>query len=128
MDSKSKEYKNKWRKEHPKVEKDYTKSGKRAYKNIIQRCTNPNHFSYHNYGARGIKLELSLEEFLDIYFSTSSCAICNVKLNDENRLKADGRTLDRINETLNYTVSNVRVICRACNCSLARKRRRGDLI
>ncbi len=113
-----------WNAKHPKVEKDYTKNGHRAFLNIKNRTSNPSHKDYNNYGARGIYLELTFEEFIQIYFSTDKCANCGQLLNDDNRNAANGKTLDRIDQAKSYSKDNLRLLCRSCNCSLAAKRRR----
>ena len=119
------QYRKNWKTNNTVVEKTYTKSGHRAYNNIQQRCENPNHPSFHNYGARGIKLELNREEFEKIYFNSEICENCGIKLNDNDRNAKDGRTLDRIDQADNYRKGNLRILCRSCNASFAFKRRKG---
>lgn len=120
-------YHQKWKKEHPKIEKDYVKSGDRAYNNIRQRCTNPRHRQYSNYGARGITLELTREEFKEIYFSTDNCENCGKKLDDENRMGSAGRSLDRLDQARSYEKDNLRILCRGCNTRFAYERRKYKL-
>ncbi len=121
------DYREDWKKNHPQIEQDYTKGGSRAYNNIQQRCENPNHPSYSNYGGRGIQLRLSKEEFLAIYFGSDTCGLCGQTVNDENRNAKDGRTLDRIDQAKSYEPDNLRILCRSCNASLAYKRRKNRL-
>lgn len=121
-------YRDDWRKSHPAVEKDYVKFGARAYNNIKARTTRPTHPSFPNYGGKGIKLELTLPEFLEIYFASDVCSNCGCKLNDQDRLAKDGRTLDRIDVARNYCKGNLRLLCRACNARFASKRRNGEMI
>ena len=66
-----------------------------ACQNIRQRCTNRNNKDFDDHGGRGIKCALSQEEFAEIYYRTVSCELCGTLLNDANRKKADGRTIDR---------------------------------
>ena len=120
-------YRKDWKAEHTEIETDYVRNGARAYNNIKARCTNPNHPQYHNYGARGLTLELTKEEFLAIYFSTDTCELCGCRLNDNNRNASDGRTLDRIDQSRGYEKGNLRLLCRSCNASLAYKRRKNRL-
>ena len=117
-------YRDDWRRTHPTVERNYVKSGVRAYNNIKARTTRPTHPNFSNYGGKGIRLELTLEEFLEIYFSTDICSNCGCKLNDEDRLAKDGRTLDRIDVARNYQKDNLRLLCRSCNASFSIKRHR----
>lgn len=120
----SKDYINAYRKMRPDIEESYTKGGHRAYNNIKQRCNNPNHPSYHNYGGRGIRCNLTIDEFLDIYFSTDACEMCGDKVDDEKRLSKKGRTLDRVDQAKSYEMGNLRILCRSCNCSLGFKRKK----
>jgi hypothetical protein len=119
-----KNYRHGWQKENPQVERNYTKSGKRAYLNIKQRCGNPRHSSFHQYGGRGIQLSLSFEEFQKIYFKTDVCENCGIQLDDKNRAGKQGRTLDRIDSNDHYRKGNLRILCRSCNVSFGFKRRK----
>jgi len=120
-----KQYRKDWKKDNPIIEKDYGKSGNRAYNNITQRCNNKSNPSFKLYGGRGITCDLTREEFMTIYFSTDTCTDCKCKLNDENRKAKDGRTLERIDPELGYTEKNLRILCRSCNSRRARGKRRG---
>ena len=116
-------YHESWNRAHPKIERDYTKNGVRAYLNIKQRTGNPKHKDFANYGLRGIKLELTLEQFLVIYMRTNKCENCGIVLNHEDRNAKNGTTLDRIDQTQGYKESNLRILCRSCNSSFAYRRR-----
>ena len=120
-------YRKNWKDSHPKIEKDYVKSGDRAYNNIKQRCENPKNKQYSNYGARGITCEITREEFKKIYFATDSCELCNKDLDDQNRSGPNGRTLDRLDQARPYEKDNLRILCRSCNCRLAFNRRKNRL-
>lgn len=37
----------------------------KKWQDTVQRCENPNHISYHNYGARGIRIHPSLRQWSD---------------------------------------------------------------
>jgi len=117
-------YRENWKKDNPQIEESYTKSGSRAYNNIKQRCENERNPQFASYGGRGISLELTREEFTVIYFSSNDCELCGRTLNDENRSAANGRTLDRIDQSRSYEKNNLRILCRACNTSLSFKRRK----
>ena len=119
-------YRQQWKKEHPEVERSYTAGGHRVYANIKARCGNSNNPSYHLYGGRGIRCEITKDEFLEIYFSIDDCPHCGVRLNDKNRKAKDGRTLDRIDPELSYKKGNLRVLCRSCNSRFARGKRKGE--
>lgn len=116
-------YHENWNKSHPQIEQSYTKNGIRAYLNIKARTSNPKHPDFSNYGARGITLELTVEEFLKIYFQTDKCQNCGIVLNDADRNAKNGRTLDRISQAHGYKLGNLRILCRSCNSSLAYHRR-----
>lgn len=65
------------------------------YSNIKQRCTNPKHPSYHNYGARGITLQFkSCAEFVAYVTQLPGC--------DKNL------ELDRIDNNGHYAKGNLR--------------------
>ncbi len=85
-----------------------------AFQNIRQRCTNRNNKDFPEYGGRGIECAVSQEEFAKIYYRTNGCELCGTILNDKNRKKADGRTIDRIDHDGDYSMENLRVICRSC--------------
>ena len=120
-------YREDWKVDHQEIESDYTKNGSRCYNNIQQRCENTNHPAYRNYGGRGIRLNLSREEFLEIYFSSDTCENCGTELNDQNRNLKNGRTLDRVDQAKSYEKGNLRLLCRSCNASLAYSRRKNPL-
>jgi hypothetical protein len=82
--------------------------------NIRQRCTNENNKHYCNEGAVGIECQFTQEEFTDFLYRTDRCEKCGNNLNDKNRKKADGRTIDRIDTTDNYSENNCRVVCGTC--------------
>jgi hypothetical protein len=63
---------------------------------MIQRCTNPNHTSYHRYGGRGIKV---CEEWRDS-FNAFAVYMGNKP--------SDNHTLDRIDNDGDYEPNNVR--------------------
>ncbi len=113
-----------WRELHGrKKELDQARdSGYTAYRNIIDRCTNPNSRSYQRYGGRGIELRINLEEFRSVYFSINKCSTCSCLLNDSDRRRSKhGRTIDRIDVDGHYQTENLRVVCRSCNSSLRKK-------
>lgn len=73
----------------------HKKSGTRLYavwKGIRQRCNNPNHVSYHNYGGRGIKLCEEWNEFSNFetwaiqngYDEDADFGVCTVERIDNN--------------------------------------------
>ncbi|HET8689364.1 MAG TPA: hypothetical protein VFM18_22365 [Methanosarcina sp.] len=66
-----------------------------SWNNMIQRCTNPNHISYKNYGAIGIKV---CERWFDF---------ANFVQDMQDTFKS-GLSIDRINSLENYEPSNCR--------------------
>ena len=71
----------------------------RAYKDMINRCCNPNTKAYHNYGGRGIKVcERWLNSFENFYEDVSKLE----------HFGEAGYTLDRINNDGNYEPGNVK--------------------
>jgi hypothetical protein len=98
--------------------KIYMSSGHYVYHAIIQRCNNKNHKHYKYYGGKGIKCTISKNKFMDIYWRTSECELCGVKLQNKDKSSKNGRTVDRINVNDNYHESNIRIICKSCNSSI----------
>jgi len=66
-------------------------------RNARQRCTNPNTRSYKDYGARGIKCFLTIDEMVELWF-----------LDEAWLMKRP--SIDRINNDGNYTFLNCRFI------------------
>lgn len=66
----------------------------RAWDSMIQRCYNPNDKSYSNYGAKGITVDSSWLSFSNFLLDMGS--------------SPPNRSLDRIDGSKNYVVSNCR--------------------
>lgn len=64
----------------------------KSWDNMIQRCTNPNHDSYPNYGGRGIEVCDQWKDF--IYFL------------EDMGIKPEGLTLERIDNEKGYSPDN----------------------
>jgi hypothetical protein len=67
-----------------------------AWKNMRQRCLNPNHPNYHHYGGRGVTI---CDQWLDSFAAF---------LADVGERPAPGLSLDRIDNDGNYEPGNVR--------------------
>lgn len=94
------------------------RSGKSTYDLIKRRCTSPTEKSFQRYGARGIKLLLTMEEFLELFWRTDVCELCDKSLQDSNRMQPDGRQIHRINRDGDYCKDNVTIICGGCHHAL----------
>jgi len=96
-------------------------NGEATYSGIKTRCNNRNHKDYKYYGAKNIKCLLSKKQFLEIFWYSDQCIICNCLFNDTDRSKSkNARTIDRINSDGNYEINNVRIICKSCNSNSRR--------
>lgn len=74
-----------------------------AWKNLLQRCYNPENSQYKNYGGRGLTVDASwICSFENFYFD----------MNDSWR---EGLTLDRIDNDKGYSKENCRWITHAEN-------------
>lgn len=73
------------------------------YRSMLDRCNNPNHVSYKNYGGRGITVAEDLKPFSN--FRDYVTTLPNYSDSD-----AEARliTLDRINPNKNYEKGNLR--------------------
>ncbi len=120
----NKDYNNEWRKLNPQVENGYVKGGNRVYANMKQRCENPNNPLFVHYGERGIRVLISKDDFLKLFFRTNVCELCGQPLNDENRWASNGRSIDRIDVNKSYEESNLRVLCKKCNSTTSRSKPR----
>ena len=69
----------------------------KTWNNMIQRCTNPNHKNYKDYGGRGITV---CEEWLDVANFVAWC--------DATHPNIEGLSLDRIDADGNYEPNNCR--------------------
>lgn len=67
----------------------------RAWLNMRQRCNNPNHISYPNYGGRGISVCNEWENSFSAFFEHVGS-------------RPEGMTLDRIDNSRGYEPGNVR--------------------
>jgi hypothetical protein len=82
---------------------------------ITQRCTNPNHTSYINYGARGISLSEDLRSFEDFKAFVESLP---------NYSPTEG-TVDRLDNNEGYTKSNLRWASRSTQTANQRSSGKG---
>ena len=73
------------------------------WENVKQRCLNPNHPSYHNYGGRGITLCDEWSDFL-IFRDWAT-----------NNGYNDSLELDRVNNDGNYEPNNCRFVTHVAN-------------
>jgi hypothetical protein len=75
-----------------------------AWRSIIQRCTNPNHKSWHRYGGRGITV---CERWLDSFENF---------LEDMGKRPGPGYDIDREKNNGSYEKSNCRWVTHQVNC------------
>lgn len=86
----------------------------RLFGSVNQRCNNPNHTSYKNYGGRGIKnLFKSFDEFF-VHITV------DLKMNTYKKIK--GLQIDRIDNDGHYEHGNIRFVTAKVNANNRRKR------
>lgn len=99
--------------------KQYSKrkhrDGRAVYDKVRSRCNSERTPEYKRYGARGIKVRLSLKEFLELFWHTDTCQVCNKQLQDECRVEPNGRQVHRINRDSHYSKENLVIICGECH-------------
>lgn len=83
---------------------------------ITQRCRNPRHCSYKNYGALGIKLSNDISQFKDFVNYVE-------QLPDYDKRLTHGFTLDRIDGKKDYQIGNLRWASRTTQAINSRKRK-----
>lgn len=81
----------------------------RTYSNMRNRCNNPKHKDYHNYGGRGIKC---------LFKSGPQFANYVIQILKVNPI---GLEIDRINVNGNYERGNIRFVTHQQNCLNKRK-------
>ena len=81
-----------------------------VWKTMKQRCLNPNHKSYHNYGGRGI---IVCDEWKNNYQAFYEWSM--------NNGYKEGLSIDRINNDGNYEPSNCRWADRITQCNNTRQ-------
>lgn len=89
-----------------------THLGKRLWEGIRNRCRNPNHSNYKNYGARGIELRLTRKELCHLF--------------DEQRASLISETVHthRIDSSGHYERGNILFMSKSTHLKLHGKRRR----
>ena len=85
-----------------------------VWKGIKQRCYNPKSQSYHNYGARGIKM---CNEWLNDFQSFYEWSYANGYSTENQNDEKHKLTLDRIDVNGNYEPSNCRWVDRKTQAS-----------
>ena len=83
----------------------------RSWGSMIQRCENPNHIAFNNYGGRGIKVCKEWRESFDVFLSDMG-------------FRPQGETIDRIDTNGDYCKEN----CRRADESQQKNNRRDNKI
>lgn len=78
------------------------------YNGAHQRCTNKNHIRYERYGGRGIKFNMRVKDFKELWFRDKA-------------YEMNKPSVDRINNDGNYELNNCRFIEHSLNVKLGRK-------
>ena len=117
------DYQKQWNEENKKKSKETrrkrgkTKRGTtiRVLNKIKERCNNVNCKDYKNYGGRGIKLNITIEDFEKLYFSSDTCPICNDLFIFDHTKKR--RNTHRIDNSKDYTKDNIVIWCSSCHAT-----------
>lgn len=106
-----------WRAENPHLVSCCT-----TWLKLLERCNNPKNNRYQWYGARGIQVLISRDDFLQRRDDAVFCEDCHCFMTDDNT--ATGKTVDRLDNDGDYTDTNIRFVCRSCNSKKAAKRKK----
>jgi hypothetical protein len=94
------------------------------YRSMLYRCKNSKSSMYYLYGARGIKVTISREDFYKIWIASNKCQVCGVKFDPPGYVSRTSRSVDRIDNNGDYSLDNTQVICNSCNASKRRGTRK----
>ena len=87
-----------------------------TFHRMKDRCTNPNHINYYNYGGRGIQNKFaSVDDFLE--YVTNN-------LGYDTYEKIEGLEIDRIDNNGHYEPGNIRFVTCSENCKNKRRYKR----
>ena len=85
-----------------------------VWKGLKQRCFNPKHSSYHNYGGRGITV---CKEWVNDFEAFYNWSYANGYSTENQKDEVKKLTIDRINNDGNYEPSNCRWVDRKTQAS-----------
>jgi len=83
------------------------------FRNIRFRCDNEKSIQYKNYGGKGVRCLITLDEFTNLYNTAETCPICGDEFQNGDNRKM--KSIDRIDSNGHYHLKNVRIVCRSCN-------------
>jgi 5-methylcytosine-specific restriction endonuclease McrA len=111
----SKVYQQAHRERHNELNKKYYKEYPERYEAYRRRDTTIVNSSLYNHAYKGMVVDVTIEEALNIYEDTEKCRYCGRIMEPGKGLKPRAKTLDRINNERILTKDNIQFICHQCN-------------
>jgi 5-methylcytosine-specific restriction endonuclease McrA len=116
------------------LKKDWVEANREQYLSVKADWRKDNHLRnlvgsvLSNHKAMGYSVEVSIEDVMEMYVSTTHCKYCGVEMTHGNgKATKTSKSLDRTNNETVMRKDNIQVICRRCNTTKG-DRSHADLI